>query len=83
MIQRIRKNQARKLYNEGKTIIIAPCNLNIYNPVYNSILSQTIVKIADNREFDNIINDFEWYNCNHEMGYYCSYYIGELPRQFV
>ena len=27
------------------------------------------------REFDNLVNEFEYYNCIHECGYYAAFYV--------
>lgn len=27
------------------------------------------------KEFDKLVNEFEYYNCNHECGYYAAFYV--------
>jgi hypothetical protein len=75
MFIKLNKKQARTVYNEGKKIIICPCKFNIYNPFYFNIFCMTID--TDNGDFDKVVSNFEYYNCNHEMGYYAAYYMTE------
>lgn len=79
MIVKINKKQARKLFANGASIMLYACKANI-NSAWNSPC------IIDNREclneldnavkiFDTYVNEFEFYNCNYEMGYYAKYFI--------
>lgn len=70
---RISKTAARKAYYQGTPIYIVPCYLrpdNMYMPA---------VEIGpwgeDVSGFDNRVNAFEYYNCNHETGYYTAFYL--------
>ena len=29
----------------------------------------------DVKDFDSVVNEFEFYNCNYETGYYSAFYI--------
>lgn len=79
--KKVNKTQARKLYNKNVNIYIVPCKV---FPNYSSIW---IKPIKLNKEeylekyyeidFDKIINNFEFYNCNKDLGKYTSYYIYE------
>lgn len=69
---RINKKVARKLYNLGVDIGMCPCKANPESPW------GLIVMINKNRydyTFDKAVNEFEWYNCNSELGQYPAYYI--------
>ena len=70
---KIRKNKARKLFNEGCELIIIPCNCSP-NGVW--LTGFRICKTnLENSDFDRLINEFEYYNCNSELGRYTHYYI--------
>mgnify|MGYP003391799617 FL=1 len=70
---KIRKNTARKLFNEGHALIIIPCNC---SPNGFWVKGFRICKTKlENSDFDRLINEFEYYNCNSELGRYTHYYI--------
>ena len=70
---RVRKDVARRLYGEGKTIYLTPSNVaasdsNLWvKPFHPDMM----------KNFDNIIDAFEYYNCNYELGYYTNFWINE------
>ena len=70
---KIRKNKARKLFNEGYELIIIPCNCSPNGVWFKGF---RICKTnLENSDFDRLINEFEYYNCNSELGRYTHYYI--------
>ena len=78
---KINKTKARKLYNNNVNIYIIPCK--VY-PNYNNMWIQPIKLNKEEyidknyeNDFDKIINNFEYYNCNTEVGRYTSFYIYE------
>jgi hypothetical protein len=78
---RINKTQARKLWEQGKEIIIAPCKVNEYHLEsgwhlgFRSSRSIESLQLLD-RNFDSVVRSFEWYNCNeNELGRYAAFYI--------
>ena len=77
---RVRKDVARRLYNEGKTIYLTPSNVvasdsNMWiKPLALHITDSHIGKLPT---FDQRVNEFEYYNCNHELGYYTNFWIIE------
>lgn len=85
MFKRIQKRTARRLYNEGEIIYIVPCNV---WPDFKGIWIKPM-NISKNLEeeragnlyvamgFDSIINSYEYYNCNYELGYYTAFYVLE------
>ena len=78
-MKKIRKNTARKLFNSGETLIITPCKC------APGGVWLTGFKICKNDfdycDFDALINEFEYYNCNSELGKYTAFYIpGEGAR---
>lgn len=70
---RINKSEARKLYNLGRTITVLPCKANPNNPWFsNSMVS----KGSTDRDFDTLINEFVYYNCNTtELGRRPAFYV--------
>ena len=79
--KKINKVQARKLYNNNKNVYIITCKIyNNYNNVWIQHIKlnkeEYIEKNYEN-DFDKIINNFEFYNCNTELGKYTSFYIYE------
>lgn len=72
MLVRIKnKGTARKLFRQGQVIHLFPCKVNIHSPWWDAVrISQ-----EDGDTFDHLVNSFEYYNCNHETGYYAHYYV--------
>lgn len=74
---KIRKDKARKLYNEGKEIVIVGDNVNRYHFFSGLYLARRIQKDSEkisNRLFDDVINSFEFY-LERELGRRAAYYI--------
>ena len=72
--RRIRKDEARRLHDDGATIYLLPCK------VYPDDNHPWITPYKmDDRPFEKVVNEFEYYNCNiAELGYYAAYYIREV-----
>ena len=71
---RIKKPLARKMYYSGHTITVVPCKCG----VNNKVAKMEIITLENGgKEFDKLIREFEWYNCNAETGYYAHYYVTE------
>ena len=73
--KRVSKKTARRVYNEGGAVMITAHRLDPWNMFHPAI---TIPQ--DDHTFDEWVNDCQWYNCNRETGYYCSYYIKKAPE---
>lgn len=82
----VQKRTAEKLYNDGKTVYIIPCNANpcsgwidflIMPNEANYIGSDkpTHEQIQELYPFQKVVNQFEHYNCNSELGRYSHFYI--------
>lgn len=70
MINRVNKRTARRAYNEGKDVLIFPRNL---RPDFFGVI---VNNRRNEKDFDKLINAFEFYNCtNAETGRYCAYII--------
>ena len=72
---RVRKDVARRLNGEGKTIYLTPSNVAANDS--NFWVNPYPIRSRDENNFDNIIGEFEYYNCNYELGYYTNFWINE------
>ena len=69
---RINKSKARKLYNLGRPIVVLPCKANPNSPWFSN---STVSKESD-RDFDTLVNEFIYYNCNTaELGRRQAFYV--------
>lgn len=59
---RINKIQARKIYNAGGSIVILPCHANPRSIWFSG--SDFSKENSGNRTFENLVNDYTYYNCN-------------------
>ena len=74
---RIRKNEARKLFDNYVPVYLIPCKLNPGPWVGYGV---KVEKDSDRQlfdDFDDVVNVFEYYNCNAETGLYVHYYKEE------
>ena len=81
--ERVSKPKARKYYYNGLTIKLLPCKCNdILLEENNSYwikpvsISMMTSKESENN-FDREVNEYEYYNCNAELGYYAHYYVSK------
>ena len=75
---RVRKDVARRLFKEGKTIYLTPSNIAASDS--NIWVKPYPVSNRSEENFDNVVNSFEYYNCNREMGYYTNFWIDEEEK---
>lgn len=76
-IVQISKQRARRLYEQGKTIYLQSCNMR-FNTMWQSacpISHET--RAWDNQSFDSIVNEYTYYNCDHERGKYPNFFVKE------
>ena len=73
--RRIRKDVARRMYKKGKTIYLTPSNVAASDS--NMWIKPYPINNSSGKNFDNIINEYEYYNCNWELGYYTNFWIIE------
>ena len=74
MCKRIRKNAARALFEQHKPVIIIPCKCRIGSAWFTG---HEMVNDGS-RGFDQFVNEFSYYNCNYETGYYPAFYTEVL-----
>ena len=72
---RVRKDVARRLYKEGRTIYLTPSNIAASDS--NPWVKPCAINNRSGKNFDNVVNEFEYYNCNYELGYYTNFWIRE------
>lgn len=82
--KKINKPTARKMYNSGYDIMLLPCKVNafiVFDKNYRGFVQPVTFNIKtctyNTNRFDRSVNDYEYYNCNSEMGYYSHYYVSE------
>lgn len=68
--ERVSKRTARRHYNNGQSIILLP--VKCYTEMFVFETEENYNKV---RDFENLVNEFEYYNCNHECGYYAAFYV--------
>lgn len=77
LYKRITKNQAKKLFADGHTLLIAPIKANMHCIFQTRAIMQYngIDGTTPEQVFERITNSFAYYNCNNEMGAYCKYFV--------
>ena len=80
--KKVNKPTARKLYNNGITVYLLPCKvsevaLTSKNSWVNPIEISLLTCAHSANKFDRTVNEYEYYNCNAELGYYPHYFVLE------
>lgn len=80
--KRVNKPTARKMYNMGCSILLLPCKVNDSAVDGSSIWIEPVkISLLDSdsniNHFDRAVNNYEYYNCNAELGYYAHYFVSE------
>ena len=82
--RRVTKPTARRMYLSGCEIMLLPCKVGSVHLEDNSnpwVVRPVTISLAtcphDANRFDRSVNDFEYYNCNAELGYYAHYFVTE------
>lgn len=76
LMERVNKNTARNLYYQGYRIVVTPYKMRLDGPWSRPyLLRSENPKTEDLNMFDRIIRNFEFYNCNSELGRYAAYYV--------
>jgi len=77
--KRVRKDVARRLFEEGRIIYLTPSNVAANDS--NLWVKPYPIDNRSEKTFDLLINQFEYYNCCHELGYYTNYWIEEKEAE--
>ena len=83
--KRINKPTARRMFNKGYSVQLLPCKVSenvfkVSKEYYIGVLPTEISLSTSSQEanhFDRTVNEYEYYNCNAELGYYAHYYVSE------
>lgn len=70
-VKQIQKRTAKKLYDQGKTIYFQASNLRPFG-VWQSIM--LVTSKQEEISFENLCNEYTWYNCDSERGKYINFY---------
>lgn len=73
-VQQVNKIKARKLYGQNVEIFVLPSNMSFDNMWMGPMPLQKCRKL-ERDTFDDIIGEFEYYNCNNETGRYARYFV--------
>lgn len=68
---KVDKRMARKEYNSGNTIYLLPSKA----APGSCWITPATVSNRCNKDFDALINEYSYYNCNNETGLRVTYYI--------
>lgn len=68
--RKVDKRVARKLFDAGGVVYLTPCKA---NPRADWVGLISIHK--ESAGFDTVINEFEYHNCNTELGKRAAYYV--------
>jgi len=71
---RITKRTAERLYKAGQPMLFCPVKLRP-GGVWGA---GCIITKEEGRTFEQVLNAFEYYNCNNETGNYTAFYIKEV-----
>jgi hypothetical protein len=76
--RRIRKDVARRLFNNGRIIYLTPSKVapNDSGPW----IRPYAINNRAGQDFDAIVNSFEFYNCCYELGYYTSFWVNREEK---
>ena len=72
---KIDKRKARKLYNRGEDVYLLPCKVRPGGMWIEPFLINT--RNSEGRNFESLVNEFEFYNCSSETGRSASFYMEE------
>lgn len=79
--RQITKRTAKKLYCEGKPVIVAPSNIRPFNPwglwfelSQDKFHEAVIDEMGADKHFISLCNSAIYYNCNNETGRYLRFY---------
>ena len=74
-IVQIAKQRARRLYEQGKTIYLQSCNMRFNNMWQSACPVSHETRAWDEQTFDSIVNEYTYYNCDHERGKYPTFFV--------
>ena len=81
--KQIQKRTAKRIFDNKKTVYVISCNANPNSPWINGFYAlgwDELLKHDDfipeyDFDFEKRVNEYEYYNCNSELGNYSHFYI--------
>lgn len=77
--KRIRKDVARRLFNQGRIIYLTPSKIVACDS--STWIKPYPINNRTERNFDDLVNSFEFYNCCWELGYYTNFWINREEEE--
>lgn len=75
VVKRINKRRAQREYEQGKTVYLLPCNCGLLSVWIHPCPIKQSEEQWSGDSFNSRVNEFQYYNCNYETGYYPHYYV--------
>ena len=72
--KRINKTAARNRFYSGEPVYIVPCLVPVKGSKWFTA-GEIVRDLYPERSFEQIMNAYEYYNCNNEFGRYAAYYV--------
>lgn len=77
--KRVDKRQARKTFNNYIDVVLCPVNIRPFNdfcPVYITLNKTDLQELNNDKSFDLLVNEYEFYNCNNtHVGKKSAFYV--------
>lgn len=70
---KVSKSAARKAFNDGKYVHIVPSKANPQSVLFRDCM--IVISKLRTPDFDLIVQRFQYYNCNNQLGKRVAYYI--------
>ena len=80
MWTKISESWARKMYYAGYRVVLVPSKCHVRNTLFRAEIKLNGEKpeeLAEATDFDGIVNAFEYYNCDKELGRHSAFYVEE------
>ena len=75
MMQQVQKRTARKMFHEGEAIYLCSCNMHFDSAWQTPIVISKEVGKSLGYTFDQLCDNYEYYNCDSERGRYAHFYV--------
>jgi len=76
-IVKLDKAKARKLYCEGRKIYLLPSKVRFCLDAPFMAPYEISWESCNGKDFDKLVNEYKYYNCNEELGKIVHYYLDE------
>lgn len=76
--KRVRKDVARRLFDQGRIIYLTPSKIVATDS--GEWIKPYPINNRAGHNFDDVVNNFEFYNCCYELGYYTNFWINREEK---